>query len=153
MATKNAENKKNVAIEYSLKATKTDFESIQIMYSRDAVDFARKFYFDDILIYESVFIILMNKAGKTIGWAKISQGGISASVVDIKIILKYVIDTFASGVILVHNHPSGSLSPSLQDEKMTDRLKTALAAIDSQLLDSIILTENNYYSMNDEGRI
>lgn len=70
-----------------------------------------------------MFIILVNRRMNTIGYAKISQGGISGSVVDIRIICKYAIESLCSGVILVHNHPSGILRPSKQDEEVALNLK------------------------------
>lgn len=139
------------AIEYTLKATKQAFNSKKIMNSADAADFARNFYGDDIVIYESSFIILMNQSGRAIGYSKISQGGVCGTVVDSKIVAKYAIDSLATGVILVHNHPSGNAKPSKGDTNVSVRLKEVLKLIDVQLLDSIIITEESHYSMVDEN--
>lgn len=140
---------------YELKITKIkhteSFDSKKITTSKDAVDFARQFYSDDVGIYESFFIILLNRANNVIGWAKISQGGVVGTIVDVKIIVKYVIDSLASGVILVHNHPSGKLSASNKDKKITERLKDIVRLFDSSILDHIILTEDNYFSFADNG--
>ena len=102
MATK----KQTMASEYKLSCKRTGevIEASTIKTSADAVEVARNFYFDDINIYESFFIMLLNRANKVIGWAKISQGGVCNTIVDKKIICKYAIDTLANGVILVHNH-------------------------------------------------
>ncbi|MBR6641010.1 MAG: JAB domain-containing protein, partial [Clostridia bacterium] len=113
----------------------------------------RNFYFDDINIYESFFIILLNRANKVIGWAKISQGGVCNTIVDKKIICKYAIDTLANGVILVHNHPSGSLIPSREDMQITADVQQALKTLDVKVLDHIILTEKSFYSFSDEGTL
>jgi DNA repair protein RadC len=126
---------------------------MKITSSRDAADYIRNFYQDDIYIYESVFILLLNRANQTIGYAKISQGGISGTVVDIRIILKYAIESLASGVIMAHNHPSGQLNPSPQDIQLTKKLREAMLWMDISLLDSLIVMPDNYYSMADEGII
>ena len=142
---------KNKAIEYSITAKKQDFEIVKIMSSRDSYEFARKFYHEDILIYESSFIILVNSANNAIGYAKISQGGVCSTWVDIRIVAKYAIDSLAAGVIFVHNHPSGNLQPSREDEKLTKRMKEALELLNVRLLDSLIISDTGYLSMNDEG--
>lgn len=151
MATK----KQTMASEYKLSCKRTGevVESSTIRTSADAVEVARNFYFDDINIYESFFIILLNRANKVIGWAKISQGGICNTIVDKKIICKYAIDTLANGVILVHNHPSGSLIPSREDMQITADVKQALKTLDVKVLDHIILTEKSFYSFSDEGTL
>jgi DNA repair protein RadC len=82
---------------------------------------------------------------------KISQGGISGSVVDIKIICKYAIECLGCSVILVHNHPSGNRNPSQEDLNITKKIKQALSIFDIGLFDHIILTANSYYSFADEG--
>ncbi len=138
-------------VEYKLSAKKKDFKRAKITKSKDAADYARQFYFDDIMIYESVFIIMTNRANNTIGYAKISQGGIAGTAVDIRLILKYAIDNLASGIILVHNHPSGNLKASNNDISISKNLKDAASIMNIMLLDSIILTENSYYSLADEG--
>lgn len=138
---------------YELKKTKTTFPVVAISQSIDAANFIREFYSDDIEIFESAFILLLNRANKTIGYAKISQGGITGTVIDVKLICKYVVDSLASGVILCHNHPSGNLQPSNQDKEITIKVKQALGLLDSILLDHIILTKESYTSLKDEGII
>lgn len=144
---------KKKAVEYSITAKKQDFEIVKVQSSSDASAFARKFYHEDILIYESAFIMLMNHTNNVTGYAKISQGGICGTQVDVRLIAKYAIDCLASGVIFVHNHPSGNAKPSIEDKKISEHLKEALKLFDIRLLDSIIITENDYYSMADEGLI
>lgn len=138
---------------YELKKTKTTFPVVAISQSIDAANFIREFYSDDIEIFESAFILLLNRANKTIGYAKISQGGIAGTVIDVKLICKYVVDSLASGVILCHNHPSGNLQPSNQDKEINIKVKQALELLDSILLDHIILTKESYTSLKDEGII
>lgn len=138
---------------YELKKIQTDFPKVKIRSSKNSADFIRQFYSDDIEIYESFFILLLNRANDTIGYAKISQGGTCGTVVDVKIIAKYAVESLANSVILAHNHPSGTLSPSSQDIDITEKIKMGLSLLDIQVLDHIILTSSSYYSFLDEGRI
>lgn len=129
------------------------FEQVKIVNSNDAANFARQFYESDLTIYESMFLILMSKSHQTIAWAKISQGGVSSTVCDPKIVAKYAIDTLCSAVILVHNHPSGNLNPSEADSAITQKVKRGLELFEITLTDHIILTEEDHYSFADNGRI
>lgn len=134
-----------------LKKTQSDFPSVQIKNSKEAADFIRQFYSDDIEIFESAFVLLLNRASKTIAYAKISQGGVTGTVIDPKIVLKYAIDSLASGIILAHNHPSGNLSPSKSDIDITVKIREAAKLCDIILSDHIILTADSYYSLADNG--
>ena len=137
----------------SLVKESTEFKRVKIGGSSDASEYIRQFYDSDIEIYESCFILLLNRQNQTIGYSKISQGGIVGTVVDVKLILKYVVESLATGVILAHNHPSGNLQPSRDDELITEKIKKALALVDSSLFDHVILTRDGYTSMADEGLI
>ena len=112
--------------EYQLKKIKSDIQSAKITSSKEAADYARQFYFDDIEIYESVFIMLLNRQNNVEGYVKISQGGTAGTVVDVKLITKYAVDSLSSSVIMIHNHPSGNTQPSEPDKNMTTKIKTAL---------------------------
>ena len=135
----------------SITKGKTTFQREKISSSNNAAAFIKKFYCDDIDIYESIFILLLNRNNFTIGYAKISQGGVSGTVCDPKIIAKYIADTLASSIILAHNHPSGSLIPSGADKDLTAKIKEVCKILDSQLIDHLILTSENYFSFADEG--
>ena len=139
--------------EYSLKYTKTDIQKTKVTTSESASNVIRKFYFDDINIYESFFILLLNRANNTTGFAKISQGGTAGTVVDIKIIAKYAVESLSSAVIICHNHPSGDKRPSDADLNITRRIKDALLLLDVKLIDHIIITENDFYSFADNGNL
>lgn len=143
----------NTIPEYTLGKKASIFEKVKMKESEDVEKYIRQFYSDDIEIYESFFLLLLNIANETIGYAKISQGGITGTVVDIKILLKYVVDSLASGVVICHNHPSGNLRPSVEDISLTKSIKEALKLLDSKLIDHIILTSENYYSFSDNGLI
>jgi DNA repair protein RadC len=144
---------KKTTPEIRLQKIKSDFKAVKITNSDDAVNYARQFYESDIEIYESMFIILMNRSYNTIGWAKISQGGVAGTTIDNKIIAKYAIETLCSGLILVHNHPSGNMSPSTSDVAITDKVKNSLKLFDIALLDHVIISVDNSYSFADNDRL
>lgn len=136
---------------YEIKKIQTDFPAVKITSSKESADFIRQFYGDDIEVFESMFILCLNQAQKTIGYAKISQGGIAGTVVDIRLIAKYAIDNLAVSVIMAHNHPSGNLNPSQADIEITEKCKKGLKILDITLLDHIILTADSHYSLQDNG--
>jgi DNA repair protein RadC len=138
---------------FELKVNQTEFEQIKITKSEDAANFIKQFYSDDIEIYESFFILLMNRSNKIIGYAKISQGGIIGTYVDKKIVLKYLIDSLASGLIIAHNHPSGVLKPSDEDIKITKQIAELCKLLETTLLDHVILTTDSFYSFADNGKL
>ncbi|MDR1936901.1 MAG: DNA repair protein RadC [Tannerellaceae bacterium] len=105
------------------------------------------------LVHEELWIALTNRASKVVEKVKISQGGPGETTADIRLILKAAIQSLASGIILCHNHPSGNIRPSAQDDALTQRLKSAAQLMDITLLDHLILSDNTYYSYADEGRI
>jgi DNA repair protein RadC len=136
---------------YELKSNQSDFPKKKIASSNDANEFIRQFYSDDIDIFESCFVLLLNQANFTIGYAKISQGGITGTFVDPQLVAKYAIESLAKAVVLAHNHPSGNLAPSSQDLDITKRIRAGLDLFNITLLDHIILTSDHYTSLGDEG--
>jgi DNA repair protein RadC len=100
---------------------------------------------------EEVKILLLNKANKVLGIYDLSKGGISSSIIDIKIVLSIALKTLTSGIIIVHNHPSGNLNPSKADIDTTEKLKSACNLMDITVLDHLIISRNNYYSFADDG--
>lgn len=135
---------------FRIVADKSDFQATKISSSDDAYNVIKQFYSDDIEVYESFFLLLLNKANNTIGYVKISQGGTAGTVVDPKIIAKYAIDGLANGVILAHNHPSGNTNPSEADKKITAKIKEGLSLLDIDVLDHIILAVDSYFSFADD---
>ncbi len=105
------------------------------------------------LPHEEFWIMLLNRANKIIHKQKISQGGISGTVIDIRIIMKLGIEKLASSIILCHNHPSGNINPSTQDHTITKKIKEAGKILDIPVIDHIIIADNNYYSFADEGEL
>lgn len=135
----------------TVKEGDVSFQKAHITSSEDAETYVRNLFGDDIEIYESFFVLMLNRSLNTIGWAKISQGGVIQTVVDVKIIMKYAIESLASSIILIHNHPSGNLNVSNEDKKITSTVKSACKILDIELIDHIILTKTNYVSFADEG--
>ena len=138
---------------YEIKSNVTDIPKVKITNSETAYNYIRQFYSDDLEIYESSFILLLNRASDVIGYAKISQGGVAGTVIDIKIVLKYVIDTLASSFIIAHNHPSGNTNSSKQDDDLTTKLKSICSWVDCTMLDHLIITTDSYYSYADNSKL
>ena len=141
------------ALTLTVSEKETTFEKVQVLNSSSLADYARKLFSDDIQIFESFFILLLNRQNQIIAHAKISQGGTTGTVVDVKIIAKYCIDTLASSCIMVHNHPSGNLKASEEDKNITRKVVKALDLFDTKVLDHVIITADSYFSFADEGLI
>lgn len=105
------------------------------------------------LPHEELWIALTNRSSKVIEKVKISQGGTHETTADLRLILKAAINALAAGVILCHNHPSGSIRPSQADDALTQRLQKASTLMEISLLDHIVLCDGSYYSYADEGKL
>ena len=103
------------------------------------------------LQYEEFWVVYMNRANRIEKVEKISQGGVSGTVTDVRLIVKRGIELLASGMILCHNHPSGNTSPSDSDIRITQKIKEAGTLFDMQVLDHIIVAGKDYYSFADSG--
>ncbi|MFV0540047.1 MAG: RadC family protein [Aestuariibaculum sp.] len=103
------------------------------------------------LEHEEFWIIYLNNSNKIIQKNQLSKGGISGTVVDVRLVLKTALEVGATALILVHNHPSGNLKASEADIKITQRLKQAAQSLDIKVHDHIIVTENEYFSFADEA--
>ena len=108
---------------------------------------------DTIELLEEVNIILLNRANRVLGIHSLSKGGISGTIVDIKLVLSIALKCNASSLIMVHNHPSGQLTPSESDKNITAKLKDACKTVDLVLLDHLIISKLNYYSFSDEDNL
>ena len=105
------------------------------------------------ILHEELWIALTNRSGNIIEKVKINQGGIGETSADLRFILKAAINTTCHGIILCHNHPSGNIQPSPQDDMLTSRLGNAAQLLNIQLLDHIIISDKSYYSYADEERL
>lgn len=126
----------------------------QIKGTDDAVELLRKMYDADTLEYcESCIVIYLNRANKTIGWMKVSQGGITGTVIDARIIVGVALKCGATGIIVSHNHPSGALTTSSADDDITRKLKEGCRFLDINLLDHIIITAESHHSYAETNQI
>jgi len=102
---------------------------------------------------EEFWVLYLNQANFVIRKEQISKGGISYTSVDIRIILKTALEEYATGIILVHNHPSGNLNPSKSDYHLTQKVREAACMLDIVVLDHLIIAQKAYFSFSDEGKL
>lgn len=126
-------------------------EKPKISSSKDAFDLIQGHLMD--LPHEEFWVLLLNRMHQVVKKKRISEGGVSGTVADPKIIYKLALEDLASGVIVAHNHPSGNLKPSQSDIDLTRKLKEAGRFLEVQLLDHLIIANRNYFSFADEGLI
>jgi len=105
------------------------------------------------LPHEEFWIIFLNNSNKVIKKEQLSKGGITGTLVDVRLVMKNALAIGATSLILAHNHPSGTLKPSDADKKITNKLKAAGEHLDIKVLDHLIVTEVAYFSFADEGLI
>ncbi|TRX01099.1 RadC family protein [Flavobacterium gawalongense] len=103
------------------------------------------------LPHEEFWIVYLNNSNKVISKSQLSKGGITGTLVDVRLVFKTALEMGATGLILCHNHPSGTLIPSDADKQITRKLKLAGDSLEIKVLDHLIVTETNYFSFIDEG--
>jgi DNA repair protein RadC len=109
---------------------------------------------DQIGLQECFKVILLNNANKVKGIYEVSKGGITGTLVDLRILFAVVLKSLTTSIILCHNHPSGTLKPSLADKQITQKIAKAAELLDIKLLDHLIITPNQeYYSFADSGNL
>jgi len=105
-----------------------------------------------IELHESFKVILLNNSNTVKGIFEMSSGGITGTLVDLRILFAVALKTLATSIIISHNHPSGNLKPSQSDIRLTNKIKKASELLDIKLLDHLIITPNQeYYSFADDG--
>lgn len=121
----------------------------------DAVDYCKSIpEFETRMEYQEVFAaVYLDTANNILCHQIISMGGINATVVDLRMIMATALKTLSTSIILCHNHPSGSLSPSAADVKLTNRIKEAAQLFDILVVDHIILTKNSFFSFSNDGKL
>jgi len=140
-----------IKVSYSDKVKAS--ERAKICASKDAANILNTVFEDCIQHHEEFYVMLLNRSNRVLGISCISKGGISGTVVDVKIILQTALKANASGLIVAHNHPSGNLTASREDIKITKKLKNACQLLDLSLLDHLIITDEGYLSFADEGML
>ena len=126
-------------------------ENDQIKGSKDAANYIRPLIGD--LHHEEFWVIYLNRRNGIIFSNKLSQGGITGTVIDVRLVLKSALEKYATSLIFCHNHPSGNLDPSDADKKITRQLKEAAAIMEIQVIDHIIISQSGYFSFADEGML
>jgi DNA repair protein RadC len=124
--------------------------------SQSAYEICKKAYSlaeANICLKEYFIIILLNRGNQVIGFYKLSEGGLSGTVADIRLAFSVALKCLASGMIISHCHPSGQLKPSTQDQKLTRQFSEAGKLIDIQVIDHLIVSTEDYYSFADDGQI
>jgi DNA repair protein RadC len=140
------------ALELGRRRKRTELQDkIRISGSQDVFSLFQPLIAD--LPHEEFWVLILNRSNRVLDKIRISQGGISGTVIDVRIILKNALDRLSSSLILCHNHPSGNLKPSDADIRITTKIADAGKIMDIQLLDHIIIADNSYFSFSDEGMI
>lgn len=147
---------KSTITKYNLVKESSDIKKVKINSSNVTNEYLHQLWDKDIDIQESVYALFINSANNTIGYKLISKGGINSAIIDIRIILKYAIESLSTKIVIAHNHPSGNILPSDMDNNITKKIKSGLKMLDITLLDHIILSgndKNKYYSYADNGAL
>lgn len=140
------------ALEIGRRRTSEEIEIKQkITSSKVAYDIIKSKLSD--LPHEEFWVLFLSRSNSVIKTECISKGGVSGTVVDVRLILKPAIENLASGIILTHNHPSGNLKPSHEDIHLTKKVKEAAKLVDIMVQDHLIIADQNYFSFADEGII
>lgn len=138
------------ALELGRRRKESDvLKKAKVTSSSDAYYAIRPYLMD--LSHEQFWVLLLNRANEVIRPFQVSIGGVAGTVADPKIIFKSAIEYLASAIILVHNHPSGNLTPSQADKDLTKKVKEAGRLLDIPILDHLIFGDNGYYSFADQG--
>ncbi|MCL4149778.1 UNVERIFIED_CONTAM: hypothetical protein GTU68_018312 [Idotea baltica] len=103
------------------------------------------------LPHEEFWIVYLNNANSVLQLSQLSKGGLTGTLVDVRIVMKQALELGAVALILAHNHPSGTLKPSAADKQITQKLKLGAEALDIKVLDHLIITQKDYFSFADEG--
>ena len=126
----------------------------KIISSQEAYNILLSTFRDGTIEYrEYAKVLYLNQQNEVIAYNTISEGGLTETAVDVRMILQGALLTNATQVILTHNHPSGNLKPSIHDDQLTERLRKACEIMRINLVDHLIVTTNGYYSYKDMGRI
>jgi DNA repair protein RadC len=140
------------ALELGRRRKEVDVEEKpKINTSKDAFDLIKGDLMD--LPHEEFWVLLLNRANRVIKKKRVSEGGVSGTVADPKIIFKMALEELACGIVMAHNHPSSNLTPSQSDRDLTKKMKEAGKFLDVQLFDHIIVAGNKYFSFADEGLV
>ena len=126
----------------------------KVITSHSAYEVLTNIFPADTIDYRETFIVLfLNRAHQVLGYSIVAEGGTACVAVDVKMIIQTALLANASCILLAHNHPSGNLRPSVEDNRLTDRIREAAKLFDIAVLDHIIITNESFYSFSDNGNI
>lgn len=128
-----------------------NLEKPKITSSKDAFNVMNPIIGD--LTHEEFWVLFLNNSNKVLEKHQISKGGLTATVVDVRLLFKRALELASVAIIVCHNHPSGKLQPSVADKDLTRKIKLAGVTLDIKLLDHLIITEKAYFSFADEGLV
>jgi DNA repair protein RadC len=146
-------NTQNFINEVQLDFQKKLFSKNKITSSNSAAELSREIFNATkscIELKEYFFVIMLNQSNQVLGYIKVGEGGISGALADLRLAFATAIKCLASGIILLHNHPSSNLNPSVADKSLTKKFVDAGNILDIVVLDHIILTAENYFSFADD---
>ena len=134
---------------------KPKFKSLhKVASSEDAYKYLLSTYKKGTICYKEYFkVLFLNQSNQVLGYTLISEGGITETCADVRVILQAALLTNSVAIILAHNHPSGNLKPSRQDMDITRQVKEAAKLMRITVIDHLILTDAGYYSFADEGQL
>ena len=140
-------------ITISFKPSPESYESPIVKSTKEAMEQFLLFFDKDLIALQEEFAVMyLNQANRVLGIYRASKGGITGTVVDIRIILSVALKSLATSMIIAHNHPSGNLRPSNADEQLTAKIKQAANVMDIQVMDHLIISPSEtYFSFADEG--
>jgi DNA repair protein RadC len=139
-------------VELSYKSTSK--ARSKIYSSEDAYKVLLPTYKEGTICYKEYFkVLFLNQASQILGYTLISEGGLTDTTVDVRVILQAALLTNSVALVLAHNHPSGSMKPSRQDMEITKQVKEAARLMRISVIDHLILTDAGYYSFSDEGQL
>ena len=139
-----------VQITYSNPVKSVD--RLKVVGSQSVASALREFWpsYDHI---EFMYMIMLNRQNQILGYHQVSKGGITGTIIDLRVIYQVALKANASAIIIAHNHPSGNLEPSETDKKVSREVKDAGKILNITLLDHIILTTDGFHSMADDGQL
>ncbi len=138
--------------EISVSYSTSKQEKLKVNNSNDSAEILLNSWSKNTLELQEEFkILLLNRANMALGVYSMSKGGISGTVVDVKLVFAVALKCNASSIIVAHNHPSGNLNPSIADKNITLKIKKAGQFLDIELLDHLIITKEDYFSFADNG--
>ena len=123
----------------------------KILTSRAIYELMKDYFEDELDLYEKAYLLMFDVSLKTINIALLSTGSINGTLMDPRIIMKYAVDSLATSIALVHNHPSNNLLPSSADKLVTEKIRKCCSYFDIKFIDHVIIGQDNFFSFQENG--